>query len=418
MAAANNLSWRTAFLTLRDETLTSPPTISVVRHIIFSQSTHDAAFFASLPHLSSQEVSSDVVFLMEVIGIVSDSEEKDDQVVDIFRQLSHFIYNVSLHVSFDMTLSSWDVVIDHYEKLVNIILGNFVTKDGILGNAHLVQTLEQCLKTLRSFSTLYQRTTSLAENPILLDFLLNIVARFQPDLINASHSSVDWGHESENGNRASIVDSVWEVQTTVFTMIMEIYLRVGNILPVNRWLSVVVVFRKIMDVLAAKGFLVEDNTLAKFYNSLLNCLHLILTDPKGSLSDHVAGFVAALRLFFNYGLTHKPQTILSVSSQKKEDNTKKNSKSSTNSGPYKPPHLRRLKSNQYHEVSSNDHMSSDSDYSDSDGSPNEAFNIHSSKARVAAIVCMQDLCRADPKSITAQWTMVLPTSDVLLLRHD
>lgn len=59
------------------------------------------------------------------------------------------IYNVTLHVSFDTTLSSWDVVIDSYEKLVNLILTNFVTKNGILGNAHVVQTLEQCLKTLR-----------------------------------------------------------------------------------------------------------------------------------------------------------------------------------------------------------------------------------------------------------------------------
>lgn len=95
--------------------------------------------------------------------------------------------------------------------------------------------------TPRSFSALYQRTTWLAENPILLNFLLNIVACFQPELVNASHSSVDWRSKSENGNRASIVDSVWEVQTKVFTMISEIYLRVGNILPVNRWLSAVVV---------------------------------------------------------------------------------------------------------------------------------------------------------------------------------
>lgn len=101
--------------------------------------------------------------------------------------------------------------------------------------------------------------------------------------------------------------------------------------------------------------------------------------------------VAALRMFFNYGLIHKPQIILAVSSQKKEDDTNKNNKKLTDSGPYKPPHLRRLKSNQYYEVSSPEPMSSDSDYSDSDGSPNEAYNIHSSKARVAAILCMQVL---------------------------
>ena len=103
----------------------------------------------------------------------------------------------------------------------------------------------------------------------------------------------------------------------------------------------------------------------------------------------VAGLVAALKMFFNYGFIHKPQIILPVSSQKKQDDTNKSKKHPTNSGPYKPPHLRKSKSNQNHEVSSPDLMSSDSDYSDSDGSPSEAFNIYSSKARVAAIVCMQ-----------------------------
>ena len=28
----------------------------------------------------------------------------------------------------------------------------------------------------------------------------------------------------------------------------------------------------------------------------------------------------------------------------------------------------------------------------------------------------KDLCQADPKSFTAQWTMILPTNDVLQLR--
>lgn len=88
---------------------------------------------------------------------------------------------------------------------------------------------------------MYQRTTSLAENPVLLNFLLNIVARFQPDLISASHSFVDWRHEFETGNRSSTVESVWKVQTTVFTMVSEMYIRVGNFLPVNQWLSAVVV---------------------------------------------------------------------------------------------------------------------------------------------------------------------------------
>ncbi|CAI0408973.1 unnamed protein product [Linum tenue] len=51
--------------------------------------------------------------------------------------------------------------------------------------------------------------------------------------------------------------------------------------------------------------------------------------------------------------------------------------------------------------------------SDSDGSVKDNDTIKSSKVRAAAIVCLQDLCQADPRSFTTQWTMILPTTDVL-----
>ncbi|CAI0383926.1 unnamed protein product [Linum tenue] len=68
----------------------------------------------------------------------------------------------------------------------------------------------------------------------------------------------------------------------------------------------------------------------------------------------------------------------------------------------------------------NDHVCesllSDSDCSDSDGSVKDNDTIKSSKVRTAAIVCLQDLCLADPRSFTTQWTMILPTTDVLETR--
>lgn len=89
-----------------------------------------------------------------------------------------------------------------------------------------------------------------------------------------------------------------------------------------------------------------------------------------------------------------------VASQKEDTTTSLNT-NLTYSGPYRPPHLRKKDPKMLqliepdsmvfsdHEFSSVDHMLSDSDYSDTDGSPKEAFNITSSKARVAAIVCLQ-----------------------------
>ncbi|XP_059662080.1 uncharacterized protein LOC132308109 isoform X2 [Cornus florida] len=226
-------------------------------------------------------------------------------------------------------------------------------------------------------------------------------------------------------------NSLWEVQTVAFTMIGEVFSRVGSSFPLETWQSTIEVLKKVMDVLASRNLLVEDNVMARFYTSLLHCLHLVLVDPKGPLSDHVAGFVAALRMFFVYGLTKRPKLMCPIAGHKKELTSMSLKLDSVESskldrGPYRPPHLRKKgrdnlqqpktwESSSFsdHESSIIDHTSSDSDYSDSDGSAKDADSICSSKARVAAIVCIQDLCRADPKSFTAQWTMLLPSSDVL-----
>ncbi|KAA8525060.1 hypothetical protein F0562_007076 [Nyssa sinensis] len=170
--------------------------------------------------------------------------------------------------------------------------------------------------------------------------------------------------------------------------------------------------------------------MARFYTSLLHCLHLVLIDPKGSLSEHVAGFVAALRMFFIYGLTKRTQLVCPMTGPNQEPSStslKLNLVESNkiDCGPYRPPHLRKKDQENLHLLkawkspsfsdheSIADYTSSDSDISDSDGSAKDNDNVRSSKARVAAIICIQDLCRADPKSFTAHWTMLLPSSDVL-----
>ena len=121
----------------------------------------------------------------------------------------------------------------------------------------------------------------------------------------------------------------------------------------------------------------------------------------------VAGFVAALRMFFIYGITNRSQLVYPLASHNKEISSmsfKSNLGGSrkSESGPYRPPHLRKqdltnmqqLKAQESpsfsdEESSKFDYMSSDSDYSDNDGPAKDADNIHCSKARVAAIVCIQ-----------------------------
>lgn len=105
----------------------------------------------------------------------------------------------------------------------------------------------------------------------------------------------------------------------------------------------------------------------------------------------VAGYVAALRVFFHYGLTNKSH----LGSTSKNLNFAESSKSK--SSRYKPPHLRKklleniqLKDEEsllssHHELS----LSSDSDCSDNDGPATDACNHHFAKARLGAIVCIQ-----------------------------
>ncbi|XP_019252084.1 PREDICTED: HEAT repeat-containing protein 6 isoform X3 [Nicotiana attenuata] len=157
---------------------------------------------------------------------------------------------------------------------------------------------------------------------------------------------------------------------------------------------------------------------SRFYTSLLHCLHLVLTDAKGSLSGHVAGLVVALRNFIHYGLTNKSHDMFAIADKKQITSVsmKPNLAESTKSqaGRYRPPHLRNnnLKNLQLEDEKSLT-LSSDSENSDSDGSGRVTCNTPYAKTRLAAIICIQDLCLADPKSFTAQWTMLLPSSDVL-----
>ena len=118
----------------------------------------------------------------------------------------------------------------------------------------------------------------------------------------------------------------------------------------------------------------------------------------------VTGFVAALRMFFTYGLESRTQiTYPAPGNQEKELHIM--SKSSFDEpkkvehSPYRPPHLRKKdtsymrqkksQSSSDHESSTVDFTSSDSDYSDSDGSVKESETVWHSKVRVAAIVCIQ-----------------------------
>ncbi|KAI3501532.1 hypothetical protein L1887_29403 [Cichorium endivia] len=385
-------SWRTTFLTLRDEVQNSPTDATVVQllnSLIVSQSE---TLIAAIPNLPVHEVTSDAMFLLELVGTVSNSRG-DEVIRHSFAQLSNLIHNFTHLIPFKVTSSTWGIVLHTFGGMVGMFLG---IKRDPSGNIAAIEATKHCLETVRSLVDANQRTITLSDNVQLLDFLLKTVTLSQ--------------------------NSPWEIQTTAFTMISEVFSRIGTSLPAHHWQSTVDAFRNILDVLASKGPLMEGNVMDRFYTALLHCLHLVLLNAKGSLQDHVAGFVAALRMFLGYGLTSKSK----IAYTKDVRMTSRNSESAgSSSGAYRPPHVRKQNQKGMQSKDSKfdflpaslDYMSSDSDFSDSDGSAKGSGSFRISKVRVAAIVCIQDLCRSDPKSFTAQWTILLPSSDVLQARR-
>ncbi|KAM0015636.1 putative armadillo-like helical protein [Helianthus debilis subsp. tardiflorus] len=412
--------WRTAFLSLRDEVQNSPTNttlIHLLNTLIFSKSQTLIPAIANLP---VHEVTSDAMFLVELARNLLGSRGNDDA-LHALVQLSQLIHYFSDRISFKMTSVTWVLVLHTFGGMVEMFLG----ADGVKrDNVAEFEATKQCLDTVRSLVDYNQRTIMLSDNAQLLEFLLKTVS-YSQNVISPCFSGNIQGYSLESRKIGLQRSNLLEIQTTAFTMISDVFSRSGTSLQAHHWKSTVDAFRNVMDALASKSLLVENNVMDRFYTSILHCLHVVLINAKGPIQDHVAGFVAALRMFFGYGLTNNSNKSQIV--YKKESRTTHvNSHSAeSNSGAYVPPHVR--KKNQLKDSNSLstsdgprgtlDYMSSDSDLSDSDGSAKGIGNFRSSKVRVAAIVCIQDLCRSDPKSFAAQWTILLPSSDVLQARR-
>ncbi|XP_044485404.1 HEAT repeat-containing protein 6 isoform X2 [Mangifera indica] len=433
MASSSSVrSWRTAFLTLRDETSSGAPagtsTDELVHNLIFANSHSLISAASDLP---PYEVTSDVLFLLELVANVNASAcRRGEDITQTLTLTSHLVHSIFNLVSFEFNSSSFTVILDSFQSMVAFFFGQGVPRAVISPNATKFKPVMECLETIRRVTSVYQGKFSPLESIQLIKFLLHILECFHPEFVYLYNSNANNSRSTaETGKRFPGFTCLWDVHTIAFTMLADAFSSAGSFFPFDIWHSTIEVLRKVMDVFASKSVLVEGSILSRFYLSLLHCLHLVLTDPKGSLSDHVSGFVAALKLFFVYGLNIRPQVTspsvgnnmpdlvshsLTMEESKKEDKT-----------PYRPPHLRKKDLNikwpkaqdsrisTDHETSTVDFTSSDSDYSDSDGSLKGPDCAQSSKVRVAAIVCLQDLCQADPKSFTTQWTILLPTNDVL-----
>lgn len=419
-------SWRTAFLTLRDESQSHPANtlscvLPILDELVFA---HFHSFVAAAPSLSPHEVSSDLMYLLNMAAS-SDCANADTE-----RALSlicHLIYNIALRVPLALKSAAWSDMLGSFCKMTKSFIGNAFRKRFISESSIGIKATKDCLETTRHLMNMDPRRSSVSENIKLVEFLLHIVVCCHSELNGSLHSNGSLMCHGDSGKRFPQHAILWKIQTTAFSMVGEAFTRVGPSFPVDTWQSVVEVLRKVMDALATKTFPTEDGVLSRFYTSVLHCLHLVLVNRKGSLSDHLAAFVAALRKFLAYGMNNS-SLLSSLGSKDPGPSSHRFTSRETikkDVGAYRPPHLRRRTSSslqqtltQTSEISSDQdssprEFSSDSDYSDSDGALKDFNNVHSCKARVAAINCIQVLCEADPKAFIAQWTMLLPTNDVL-----
>lgn len=419
-------SWRTAFLTLRDETQSHPTNslISVLPLLDELVFAHFHSFVDAAPSLPPHEVTADLMYLLNVVASSHCLNEDTERALSL---ICHLIHNIILRVPLELSPSAWSEMLGSFSKMGKTFIENDARQSFFSENSIGIKATKDCLETTRHLINMDPRKFSILENIQLVEFLLHIVVCCHSELNGSYYSNGRLRCHDNSGKILPQQASLWKVQATAFSMVGEAFTRVGSSFPVDTWQSVIEVMRKVMDALATK-LPVEDGVSSRFYSAILHCLHLVLINRKGSLSDHLAAFVASLRIFLAYGLNN---SNLFPCHRDKDSGTSSHRFTSRATmkkdvAAYRPPHMRRRTSSSLQQTvsqtteTSSDHdssplefSSSDSDYSDGEGALKDFDNVRSCKARVAAINCIQDLCEADPKAFIAQWTMLLPTTDVL-----
>lgn len=156
-------SWRTAFLTLRDETLTSPPSIpQLVQSLIFSHS--HSSLISAASDLPAHEVTSDLLFLIQ---LVANASQFQHDLVHTFSNTCRLIHDVSHRVSLDINTSSWALLLDSSTKIIDHFLAKATS------SASLYKPTLECLETLRYLVSENQRKCSLPDDIQLERFFLS-----------------------------------------------------------------------------------------------------------------------------------------------------------------------------------------------------------------------------------------------------
>lgn len=143
-------SWRTAFLTLRDETLSHPanPLASVLPmldELMFSQFQ---SFIAAAPYLPRQEVTSDLMYLLNLAASSLCSNEEMEQAL---CRICHLIWNVTRRVPLELSSSASSQMLESFSKLGKFFIETAVGKRLLSDNSLAIKATIECLETLRLY---------------------------------------------------------------------------------------------------------------------------------------------------------------------------------------------------------------------------------------------------------------------------
>lgn len=337
---------------------------------------------------------------------------------DALRGVCHLIHGVMCKTNTEIDSSGWLAVLKFLHELVKCSVEGACVK-GLSDRTAALNTLSECMQILRLLSKDFGRSSSVTENSHVLRVLILIISCLQAEL-NMTDKPSGSGLSSYIPGPSNKNPNTCDMEISAFSMVEDILCKIASTISEDLWQSVVELLRKVMDFVTARNLIIESNIMSRFYTSFLRCLHSVLSEPKGSLSGHVAGFVANLQMFLVYGLRSSSPSAITPKENKTDFKP-----STSEHGRYKPPHLRKKDGrgndplddrSSDSESSRYDLGSSDSDLSDTDGHAKNGDRFRSSKARLAAILCIQDICRADPKSLTSLWPLLLPENDVLQQR--
>ncbi|CAK9199437.1 unnamed protein product [Sphagnum troendelagicum] len=414
------VSWREAFQPLRNGG--AFVSASVFYKLLAKASTISLA----TSEISPQEVAADLVLLVRSV-MARWLPFQDAEAANVCCSVCKLVAGISSRLQGEFKADTVLVLVSFFQAVIKSASSGVLLKEE--GSPHIFKATTEALNSLGQIIHDNGGQLPVEEISSLVRFLLPVVGYSK----TSGWSNID-GHYSiptskmdhavRSEAKIRICEDERELQRFSFVAIGNIFARAGSSISKDTWrMTVQVYYTWLVGYMQSRAVLMLWWLCCRCYAALLRCVHLLISDPKGSLEEHVAGYVMGLRMFFVYGLTNmQPLHLRSKGNILSGASLGAAAASPENEARvYLPPHLRsKLKAEVHTSGLANGitegqgrwGLSSDSEQSDSDGPLGDGDRFKSSKARTNAILSIKALARIDPKSLHAHWSSLLLTHDV------